>query len=108
MGDLIHRIGRVLFEGARPIDRTVLIVDALVLLIIFVEWIQAQRREHRISQRQELVDARQPDTHHGKPRSLSLRKLLAEQITFLHCPQPVLKTMGYKPEKLLRQLSRQA
>jgi hypothetical protein len=58
MGDLIHRIGRVLFEGARPIDRTVLIVDALVLLIIFVEWIQAQRREHRISQRQKLVDTR--------------------------------------------------
>jgi hypothetical protein len=47
MGDLLNRISRFLFDGARNIDRTILVVDALVLIVIIVEWVRSERREQR-------------------------------------------------------------
>jgi hypothetical protein len=48
MRDAIMR----LFEGARPIDRTVLVVDLLVLLVIVIEYGHSLLRERKKGQRE--------------------------------------------------------
>jgi HAMP domain-containing protein len=53
MLDAITRLWRVLFDGARPIDRTVLVVDALVLAVIVTEYIHARNRERRMDRREQ-------------------------------------------------------
>jgi len=58
MGDIIHRIGQMLFGGARPIDRTVLIVDVLVLLVIVIEYKRTVRRERADNKRKAVVAVR--------------------------------------------------
>ena len=58
MLDAITRISRLLFDGARPIDRTVLGVDVLVLLVILVDSIRTRSRERRADQRERQRDQR--------------------------------------------------
>jgi type II secretory pathway pseudopilin PulG len=59
---LTTRIYRLLFDGARHIDVTILVVDLLVLVVIVIEWIRTESRERKqaqkASQREKLVAER--------------------------------------------------
>ena len=46
-GDAAGRIMRMALEGARPIDKTVLAVDGLVLAVIVAEWIRNELKDRK-------------------------------------------------------------
>jgi hypothetical protein len=58
MLDAVCRINRFLFDGARPIDRTILVVDLLVLLVIAAEAIRELRLARKARKRQKIIDER--------------------------------------------------
>ena len=48
---MLDALKRLLLDGARPIDRTILVVDLLVLLVIVAEWIHGSMSERKAQQK---------------------------------------------------------
>lgn len=55
---MLDAVKRLLLDGARPIDRTILVVDLLVLLVILGEWIRSEIRERRAETRERAAEQR--------------------------------------------------
>jgi hypothetical protein len=70
---MLDTIRRFLFEGAKPIDRTMLCIELAVLLVIIYAEVRSHLREKRLALREKLITDRRRDLSEFVTRGLKLQ-----------------------------------